>query len=97
MFADAIIHNTSTPLNTFQVLVHRVEQKLNSLELHNQEMARSNRINASLILCKQQLLQWNSENFNIFERELEIKIERTAGIIANINPLQTDYSRSQHD
>ena len=60
-------------------------------------MVRSNRINAALLLCKQRLLQWDTENYYIFERELEIKIDRTAGIIANINPLLTDYSRSSHD
>ena len=95
--AEAIIHNTSTQRNPFQVLVHIVDERPNSLASHNQELVRSNRINAALLLCKQRLLQWNTENLNIFERELDIKIERTAGIIANINPLQTDYSRSNYD
>ena len=55
--AEAIIHNTSTPRNPFQVLVHRVEEKPNNLASHNQEMVSSNRINAALLLCKQRLLQ----------------------------------------
>ena len=54
-------------------------------------MIRTNRLNAALILCKQKLLQWDRHNYQIFERDLGINIERTSEIIPNILTLQTNY------
>ena len=57
-------------------------------------MIRTNRLNAALIFCKQKLLQWDRQNYQIFERALGINIERTSEIMANIITLQTNYLQS---
>ena len=57
-------------------------------------MIRTNKHNAALILCKQKLLQWDRQNYQIFERELGINIERTSEIMPNIITLQTNYLKS---
>ena len=68
-----------------------------SLSSHDQEMHRANRLNAALLMCKQTLLQWNSQNYQIFERELGINVERASGVISNIIGLQTNYLKSDNE
>ena len=68
-----------------------------SLDSHNQEMVRSNRLNTALLMCKQNLLQWNTQNYQIFEKELGINVERTSGIMPNIIGLQTNYLKSDNE
>ena len=57
-------------------------------------MIRTNRLNAALILCKQKLLQWDRQNYQIVERELGINVEQTSEIMPNIITLQTNYLKS---
>ena len=57
-------------------------------------MIRTNRLNAALILCKQKLLQWDIQNFQIFKSELGISIERISEIMPMIITLQTNYLKS---
>ena len=47
-------------------------------------MIRTNRLNAAFILCKQRLLQWDIQHYQIFERKLGINIERILEIMPNI-------------
>ena len=78
----------------FQFLIQENNNSRVNLASHNQNMIRTNRLNAALILCKQKLLQWNRQNHQIFERGLGINIERTSEIIPNIITLQTNYFKS---
>ena len=43
------------------------------------------------------MLQWNIQNYQIFERELGISVERTSGIMINIIGLQTNYLKSDNE
>ena len=65
-----------------------------NLASHDQSMIPTNRLNAALILCKQKLLQWDIQNYQIFEKELEINIELISSIMPNIITLQTNYLQS---
>ena len=57
-------------------------------------MILTNRLNAALILCKQKLLQWDIQNYQIFERALGINIKRISAIMPNIITLRTNYLKS---
>ena len=57
-------------------------------------MIRTNRLNAAYILCKQKLLQWDIQNYQIFEIDLGINKERILEMVPNIITLQTNYLRS---
>ena len=43
-----------------------------------------------MILCKQKLLQWDIQNYQIIKNELGINIERISEIMPNIITLQTE-------
>ena len=57
-------------------------------------MIRTNKLNAALMLCKQNLVQWDRQNYQIFERELGINIKRLSEIMPNMITLQTNYFKS---
>ena len=78
----------------FQFLIQESNNSRVNLALHDQNMIRTNRLNAALILCKQKLLQWDRQNYQIFKRELGINIKRSSEIMPNTITLQTNYLKS---
>ena len=65
-----------------------------NIALHDQNMIRTNRLNAAFILYNQKLLQLDIQNYHIFESEIKINIERISEIMPNIITLQTNYLKS---
>ena len=85
---------SSVQLNRVQFLIQESNNSRVNLASHDQNMIHTNRLNAPLILCKQSLLQWDIQNYEIFERELGINIERISELMSNIITLYTNYLKS---
>ena len=75
----------------FQFLIQESNNSRVNLATHNQNMIRTNRLNAALILCKQKLLQLEMQNYQIFKRKLGIIIVRISEMLPNIIRLQNNY------
>ena len=78
----------------FQFLIQESNNNRVNLASHDQNMILTNRLNSAFILCKQKLLQWDRQNYQIFERELGINIDRTSEIMPNIITLQSNHLKS---
>ena len=77
------LHSTIQP-KLFQFLIQENNYNRFNLASHNQKMIRTNRLHAAFILFKQKLLQWDIQNYQTFEKELSINIERISEIMPNL-------------
>ena len=62
------------------VLFEQYDEEESSLLTHNQELVRSGRDRAAKLLCIQQISHWTSAEYEIFRNELNIDVERSAGV-----------------
>ena len=64
---------------------------------HNQEFVRSGRDRDAKLLCIQQISHWTSAENEIFQNELNIDVERSAGVISHISQFSTEYNCAHHN
>ena len=79
------------------VLFEQYDEEESSLSTHNQELVRSGRDRAARLLNIQNISHLTSAENEIFQNELNIDVERSAGVISHISQFSTEYNRAHHN
>ena len=80
-----------------RVLFEQYDEEESSLLTHNQELPCSGRDRAAKLLCIQQISHWTSAANEIFRNELNIDVERSAGVTSYISQFSTEYNGAHHN
>ena len=80
-----------------RVLFEQYNEEESSLLTHNQEIVRSGQDRAAKLLCIQQISHWTSAENKIFRNELNIDVEKSAGVISHISQFSTEYNCAHHN
>ena len=79
------------------VLFEQYDEEEFGLLTHNQKLVCRGQDRAAKLLCIQQICHWTSAENVIFQNELNIDVEKSAGVISHISQLSIEYNRAHHN